>query len=115
MGTSREKSMVKLRGDWTLDREDVYKLIDGERDYQNTLAPNRTNGRAKSVGEYVVMLQHYQNELVKAWTLNSGDEAASDVVRKIAGIAVHCMEDHGAPPRKTGAEEAIPSQEISSD
>ena len=36
----------------------------------------------------------------EAWSMNAGDEDALDVVRKIGGIAVHCMEDHGAPERE---------------
>ncbi len=85
-------------------RTDVYRLIDGERDYQDKLGLGRM---AKSdvphtVGDYVTMMAHYQAELIKAWTLNAGDFAALDVMRKLAGIVVHCMEDHGAPERAPG-------------
>jgi hypothetical protein len=80
-------------------RQEVYNSIDTERDYQQSLPATRTDGRNHTVGDYVTMLQHYQSELVKAWTLNPGDQAALNVVRKIAGIAVRCMEDHGAPRR----------------
>lgn len=83
-----------------MTRKDVYKLVDGERAYQDKLPAIRTDGKKRSVGDYVTMLQHYQNKMVEAWTLNAGDEQALDVMRKIAGIAVHAMEDHGAPPRK---------------
>ena len=80
-------------------REHVYKVIDTEREYQDLLDDTRTDGSDHTVGDYVTMMQHYQNELVRAWTLNPGDAAALEVMRKIAGIAVHCMEDHGAPTR----------------
>ena len=83
-----------------MKRDDVYKLIDGERDYQGSLGPDRTDGSNKSVGDYITMMQYYQQKLVEAWTFKAGTDAASDVIRKIARIAVHCMEDHGAPPRK---------------
>ena len=82
-----------------MKRENVYKLIDGERDYQDSLAPSRTDGSRKTVGDYITMLQYYQTKLVEAWTVNAGTEEAKEVMRKIAGIAVHCIEDHGAPPR----------------
>ena len=81
------------------NRERVYQAIDGERNYQDSLDETRTDGTDHTVGDYVTMMQHYQNELVRAWTLNAGDAAALEVMRKIAGIAVHCMEDHGAPER----------------
>lgn len=81
------------------NREHVYIVIDTEREYQDKLGSERTDGTDHTVGDYVTMMQHYQNELVRAWTLNAGDDAALEVMRKIAGIAVHCMEDHGAPVR----------------
>jgi hypothetical protein len=85
----------------TKKREKVYNAINSERDYQDTLSSDRTDGAKHTVGDYIVMLQHYQQELVKAWTANAGTDEALNVMRKIAGIAVHCMEDHGAPVRVT--------------
>lgn len=84
----------------------VYMAIDTERTYQDNLGSDRTEFPTSGtrsidheVGEFVTMLQHYQNELVKAWTTNAGSLAALDIVRKIAAISVNCMEQHGAPPR----------------
>lgn len=91
-----------------IHRDEVYDAIDGERDYQNNLGSDRTEfptGGSCSipheVGEFVTMLQHYQNELVKAWTENPGCQASLHIMRKIAAISVNCMEQHGAPPRIT--------------
>lgn len=81
-------------------REEVYNAIDSERDYQDGLDCDRTDHKDHSVGDYTVMLNHYMQELNKAWTLNAGDHYALDVMRKIGGIAVHCMEDHGAIERE---------------
>lgn len=80
-------------------RQEVYAAIDGERAYQDNLPGIRTEGKPHTVGNYITMLQHYQNELVKSWAMCSGDHEALHVMRKIAGIAVHCMEDHGALER----------------
>jgi hypothetical protein len=82
-----------------MDRAEVYKLIDGEREYQDSLGPDRTDGRKQSVEGFATMLSHYQGKLVDAWVLHPGDDDALDVMRKIAAITVHCMEIHGAPPR----------------
>lgn len=82
-----------------MEREQVYKLIDGERDYQDQLGGDRSDGHPRSVGDYVTMLSHYQTKSVAAWTDNPGDSQALAVIRKIAAIAVHCMEQHGAPHR----------------
>lgn len=91
--------MIQLLGKNPQSRKAVYQLIDGERSYQDSLPPSRTDGVERTVGDYITMMGHYYNEMVKAWTVNPGNDQALDVMRKIAGIAVHCMEDHGAPPR----------------
>jgi hypothetical protein len=82
-----------------MKRRKVYELIDGERKYQDSLPPSRTDGEQRSVGDYLTMLRSYMGKADAAWTDNPGDEQALDVVRKIASIAIRCMEDHGAPPR----------------
>jgi hypothetical protein len=89
-------------------RPEVYKLIDGERDYQDSFIANPNNNRSeggepyakRTVGEFLVMLDSYLRRAKDGWTNNAGNEQALDNIRKIAGIAVHCMEKHGAPERK---------------
>lgn len=87
-----------------MTRQEVYKLIDGEREYQDSFIANPKNNRSEGVPHqvagYIVMLNHYVQKLNEEWTGISGTDAALHVIRKIAGIAVHCMEDHGAPERK---------------
>jgi hypothetical protein len=81
-------------------RYEVYRAIDGERDYQDWLGSDRSDGMPRSVGDYLTLLRAYLAKADAAWTDNPGDRPALHVIRKIAGIAVHCMEDHGAPPRE---------------
>ena len=78
-------------------RADVYAAIDGERDYQDKQwkGPDHQH----EVGAYITMLTYYVQKAQEAWTVKSGDYDALHVIRKIAGIAVHCMEEHGAPKR----------------
>lgn len=87
-------------------RDRVYRVIDTERDYQDYLKKDRaefptdgTRSIKHSVGDFCTMMQYYQNELVEAWTKNPGDEQALHTMRKIAAIAVNCMEQNGAPAR----------------
>ena len=94
----RESKMTK--------RKEVYAAIDSERDYQDNLKKDRTSNPTDgtrsidhTVGDFVTMMQQYQNNLVAAWTNNPGDQEAMEVMRKIGGIAVNCMEQHGAPHR----------------
>jgi len=78
-----------------MTREDVYKIIDGERDYQDVTWP----GGGHRTGVDITLLHYYMHEADVALTRNSGDIPALHVIRKIAAIAVRCLEEHGAPPR----------------
>jgi hypothetical protein len=86
-------------------RQDVYKAIDSERAFRDKFVgtnpthqdPNRPS---HTTGEYLVMLTVYLREAQEAWLRNPGDLEALRSIRKIAGISVHCMEDHGAPKRE---------------
>ena len=86
-------------------RDQVYAAIDQERDYQDNVVktdPKRFNANSTfphSVGDYLTLLSTYLRKAQDDWSLNAGVEASLHQVRKIAAIAVHCMEDHGAPLR----------------
>ena len=87
-------------------RNEVYAAIDSERWYQDHLkkgrAANPTDGTRSiehSVGDFITMLSFYLREAQAAWTVNPGDGPATHSIRKIAAIAVNCMEQHGAPRR----------------
>lgn len=82
-------------------RAKAHDALDSERDYQDSLDDTRTDHKDRSVGDYITMLGFYYQELLAAWTKNAGDNEALHVMRKIGGIAMHCMEDHGSFPRKT--------------
>jgi hypothetical protein len=96
-------------------RTEVYRLIDGERAYQDALyyVDGRTDGRQKSVGDYLTLIRAYSALADAEYTGNPGDKSALQVIRKIAGICVQAMEVHGAPPRpsgeQTGAAPGIPA------
>jgi hypothetical protein len=77
-------------------REEVYKVIDGERNYQNT----KWAGHSHEVGAYLTMMRNYMTKAEYAWTDNNGELPALDVIRKIAAICVHCMEENGIVERK---------------
>lgn len=82
-----------------LSRKLVYQIIVGERKYQDDLGPSRTDGATHSAMGYLTMFSTYLRRAIDGWTENPGDDVALDNIRKLAGIAVHCMEDHGIVPR----------------
>ena len=78
-----------------MNQLEVYEAITRERIYQDKVWENKLK-----VGEHVALLNFYVQELNRAWTVNSGDFMAMEVIRKIAGICVRCMEQNDFPERK---------------
>jgi hypothetical protein len=86
-------------------RAEAYKAVDSERDYVDSFVlPERQYYQTHTLGEFILMLNQYAAQAMQKWT-HHGD-AIDDFpeslheVRKIAGLAVRCMEQHGAPLRK---------------
>ena len=79
-------------------RDKAYDAIDGERAYQD----DRFDGRKPlSVGETILVLDEYVMKAKLSWSQEKRPEAHTmGIIRKIAGIAVHAMEDHGSIPRE---------------
>ena len=82
-------------------RTEVYRVIDTERDHQESLPSNRSEDpkRTRMVAEYLTMLDYYVSHAQETWTMRSGNELVLDDMRKIAALAVRCMEEWGAPER----------------
>jgi hypothetical protein len=87
-----------------LTRKEVYALIDGERDYQDSrwnAATTITEGQ-HTTGEFLVFMKDYLDEAFKQLSRQGEPKASQDAlgtIRKVAGLAVACMEQNGAPPR----------------
>lgn len=82
-------------------RKEVYEAINGERDYQDSHRVRDTEQEFTSA-EYITMMAHYFNELPAKWSLEPGVAPVGVLnnMRKIAAIAVQCMEVHGAVSRE---------------
>lgn len=84
-----------------MERTQVYKVLDGERDYQIFhVSPNMNHQGTPSVAEELVMMEHYLNIAREKWVNTSGDVACLDALRKVAAIAIRCFENHGCPSRE---------------
>ena len=81
-------------------RNEVYAAVDSEREYQEDLEPSLTQQDRHTIPGELVLMKVYLDRAMEAWVNPRNDiEAALNHIRKIAGIAVRCMENHGAPPR----------------
>lgn len=79
-----------------IDRTEVYKAIDSERDYQDRRWPGHTH----SIPDYILFIEDYLAEARHMVSRSNNEAAALDTIRKVAALAVICMEEHGAPVRK---------------
>lgn len=77
-------------------REEVYAAIDTERDYQDNLERNQV--RDQRPLEQLSLIRHIINQIDEEFYTVPG-QPGMDKVRKIAGIAVRMLEEHGAPCR----------------
>lgn len=85
-------------------REDVYKLIDGERDYQDWRWNENTtiSKNLHSFEEWFMYIEDYVNEakhLLSRLARQDADVQASEIMRKVAAMAICALEEHGAPSR----------------
>lgn len=89
------------------ERSSVYAAIDAEREYQDQAWPENAgtveNQRERTVAEELLMIEEYVAKARTAWTnapRNVEADVTTNVLRKIAAIAVRAMENHGAPGRE---------------
>ena len=86
-----------------MERKEVYKRIDGERDYQDQTwvarrTANGTPDEDKPVAEWINYLEfHLAKAKNEVYYLKT--EAALAELRKVAALAVRAMEIHGCPER----------------
>lgn len=90
-------------------RYKVYLAIDSERAYQDRLWPGPNDGSNRlEAGEFLPLLAEYVRQAEAVWVKEPKQRDGEglelprtmDAIRKVAGIAVNCMEQHGAPLRE---------------
>jgi hypothetical protein len=94
---------INLSNGMKMQRSDVYKRIDGERDYQDAKWGVRreadgTPDEEKPVAEWINYMEfHIAKAKEKVYYLNT-EEALAEI-RKVTALGVRTMEIHGAPER----------------
>jgi len=96
-----------------MERNNVYKLIDGERDYQDkTWVARRTldgtPDEEKPVAEWINYIEYHLSK-AKERVYHLDTNGALAEIRKVTALGVRTMEIHGAPARivVTGTDESI--------
>ena len=85
-------------------RNEVYAAIDSERDYQDkrwgaTASSGNPGAGERTIDEFALYISAYADDLkdIASHALDPDNKLAW--VRKIAGLCVACLEQHGAPSR----------------
>jgi hypothetical protein len=84
-------------------RQEVYAVIDGERDYQDSLAPTSENGEGRhTYAEFLLYMDDYVQQAKRVASTTWGPDAkikTLDMIRKVTALGVACMEQNGVVPR----------------
>ncbi len=86
-----------------IDRGTVYDSIDSERAYQDAQKGNskRHEGQPPMTpGEYILCMEKCLADARNDWYRPDGGKSCLNYVRKVAALAVGCMELHGSPRRE---------------
>lgn len=86
-------------------RTEVYRVIDGERDFQDSRwnEYTTTSDNKHSLEEWCLYIEDYLDEakhILAREARQDADPQVLHIIRKVAAMAVYAMEEHGAVPRK---------------
>lgn len=78
-------------------QNDAIRAVIGERVYQDNRWADSPSGGHHETAAYITYIQHYVTRAIAEITTD--DRAALGTIRKIAALAVACMEDNGVVER----------------
>lgn len=81
-----------------IDRKRVYKAIDSEREYQDLKWGGSIHDEEWNVGDWLIFMDVFLNKAKAEYTSEEGYPL--EEIRKVAALAVACMEYNGAPNRE---------------
>jgi hypothetical protein len=94
-----------MTNEYSIQRAEAFEAINSERDYQDKVwGQSESSGQEgvgghRTVDEFASYILGYANDLHQISTHTLDPEEKLNFVRKVAGLAVACMEQHGAPKR----------------
>lgn len=86
-------------------RAEVYAALDSERVYQDQVwgdvaSSGRPGNGDRTLDEFALYILEYADQLRKVAGTTGDPEKKLNAVRKVGGLVVACMEQHGAPHRE---------------
>lgn len=94
-----------MRRTYKVKTEEVFKTIEGERNYQESRwnPETTTSNGIHSIEEWIMYMEDYLSEAKHILSRNSkqtSDAQSLHIIRKVASMAVCTLEQHGAPHRE---------------
>jgi len=77
-----------------MEKAEIFEKIDSEINYQD-IKDKKNN---KSISDYIIKIEHNLNEAKNSKYYSYDNECLSRI-RKIAALAIQCLEDFGCPER----------------
>ena len=87
-----------------MEREKVYKIIDGERDHQDELwnVATTISENKHTPEEWIMYMMDYLSEashILSREAAQTGRPKAMEIVRKVVAMGIAAMEEHETKPR----------------
>jgi hypothetical protein len=84
-------------------RPEVYAALDSERAYQQKWDTSRSSGEEgngeRTLDEFALYIYGYASDLMKCGSHEIDPAKKLEIVRKVGGLCVAALEQHGAPHR----------------
>lgn len=85
-----------------ISRTEIFKILEEERDFQDKMRPSTHHEGNASIPAHLLLIQEYLHRAISSWTNYRGmaEVEALDELRKVAALAIRCMEQNGAVRRE---------------
>jgi len=86
-----------------MTRTEVYKIIDGERDYQDEKWGGRNHGKTHDLESWIFYMEYFlgqTKEILSTELYTTSYPKAMEFIRKVTALGVACMENYDCPPRE---------------
>lgn len=81
-----------------MQRNEVYKIIDEERDYQDNKW-GKIEDNPKETGSWLTIMRYCLSQAEAKYSTNNTDHYGLDEIRKLVATGIACLEQHGAISR----------------
>lgn len=83
-----------------MQREEIYKILDGERDYQEDRWGGEDHNRKHEIASWILYMEHYLTQAREIASMNGDETLALDKIRGVVAMGIACFEIYGVSARK---------------